>query len=277
MTERFEQDLPPESCGEAPGRGRLEGRSILVVGGGQRTFDAATDPTGNGRAMCQLFAREGANVAVADCDLESAGATVELINGEGGQALAIKADIASEADIIRMVDEAHSGLGALDGMVLNVGVGVGGLGLAATTPDEWDTTLGINLRGPMLCCKAALPKLSNSASIVFISSIAALTAGSQLVAYDASKAALGGLMRHVAHEGKRNGIRANLIYPGLIDTPLGRLASAGRPSRASARIPFGRMATGWEVANAALFFMSNESIYLTAQTLTVDGGLTGGI
>ncbi len=79
----------------------------------------------------------------------------------------------------------------------------------------------------------------------------------------------------MAREGKRRGIRANLVYPGLVDTPLGRLASAGRPSRGKTSIPFGRMATAWEVANAALFFMGNESIYLTAQTLAVDGGLTG--
>jgi NAD(P)-dependent dehydrogenase (short-subunit alcohol dehydrogenase family) len=127
----------------------------------------------------------------------------------------------------------------------------------------------------MLCCREALPKLAEGSPIVFISSIAALGAGSRLPAYDSSKAALGGLMRHVAMEGCRRGIRANTICPGLVDTPLGRAASAGRPSRSATPVPLGRMATGWEVAYAALYFLSDESVYVTAQCLAVDGGLSG--
>ena len=268
---------PPsaESRGEAPGRGRLRGRRILVVGGGQQTFDAATDPIGNGRAICVLFAREGARVGVADRDAASASATVDRIRGEGGEAMPIAADITDEAQVGRMVNEAHSGLGGLDGMVLNVGIGVGAGRLAGVSTAAWDATLAANLRGPVLCCREALPRLDDGASIVFISSIAGLTAGSQLVAYDASKAALAGLMRHVALEGSRRGIRANVVCPGLVDTPLGRAASAGRASRAATPIPFGRQATGWEIAYAVLFFMSDESVYVTGQTLAVDSGLTG--
>jgi NAD(P)-dependent dehydrogenase (short-subunit alcohol dehydrogenase family) len=245
------------------------------VGGGQQTFDAATDPIGNGRAMCVLFAREGARVAVADRDPDRAGATVAQIRGEGGDAFAVTADITDEQDVARMVSEAHRGLGGMDGIVLNVGIGVGALRLAGVTTETWDATLAANLRGPVLCCREALPRLDDGSSIVFISSIAGLTAGSQLVAYDASKAALAGLMRHVALEGSRRGIRANVVCPGLVDTPLGRLASAGRSSRAATPIPFGRQATGWEVAYAALFFTSDESVYVTGQILAVDSGLTG--
>ena len=274
-SERYVRPPSAESRGEAPGRGRLVGRRILVVGGGQRTFDVATDPVGNGRAMSILFAREGARVAVADRNVESAADTVGLIRTAGGSALAIEADTTREADIARMVGEAHAGLGGLDGLVLNVGIGVGALGLAGVTQDEWDLTLATNLRGPVLCCREAMPKLENGSSIVFISSIAGLTAGSQLIAYDASKAALAGLMRHVALEGSRRGIRANVVCPGLVDTPLGRLASAGRASRGRTPIPFGRQATGWEIAYAALFFTSDESVYVTGQILAVDSGLTG--
>jgi len=264
-----------ESLGEAPGRGRLSGRRILVVGGGQRVFDAATDPIGNGRAMCRLFAREGAHVAVADKNPASAEETVQLIAKEDGRAFAIAADILREDDVRRMIDEAAQRLGGLDGLVLNVGVGVGALGLANTKPEDWDQTLAVNLRGPMLCCKAGLPVLASGSPIVFISSIAGLTSGSQLPAYDASKAALEGLMRHVAREGAARGIRANIVCPGLVDTPLGRVATAGRPSRARSAVPFGRQATGWEIAYAALFFISDESVYVTAQLLAVDAGLTG--
>jgi NAD(P)-dependent dehydrogenase (short-subunit alcohol dehydrogenase family) len=117
--------------------------------------------------------------------------------------------------------------------------------------------------------------LDDGSAIVFISSVAGLRSGSQLPAYDASKAALGGLMRHVAREGARRGIRANVVCPGLVDTPLGRLATAGRPSRAKSAIPFGRQATGWEIAYAALFFISDESVYVTAQLLAVDAGVSG--
>ncbi len=211
----FVQALPPESKGEAPGRGRLKGRHILVVGGGQRVLDAATDPVGNGRAMSILFAREGASVAVADVNKASAEETVAKITSEGGKASAVEADISKQNDIPRMIEEAEKALGGLDGLVLNVGIGVGGLGLEGATPEDWDKVLTVNLRGPMLCCKAALPRLADGSPVVFISSIAGLIAGSRLPAYDASKAALGGLMRHVALEGSRRGIRANIVAPAL--------------------------------------------------------------
>ncbi|MDP1625699.1 SDR family NAD(P)-dependent oxidoreductase [Parvibaculum sp.] len=277
MTEKqgYVRPLPAESEGRAPGRGRLQGRRILVVGGGQRVLDAASDPVGNGRAMSLLFAREGAEVAVADMNLPSAKETVAQIANEGGKASAIEADISKPGDIERMVAEAEKALGGLDGLVLNVGIGVGGLGLEGATPEDWDKVLAVNLRGPMLCCKAALPRLADGSPVVFISSIAGLIAGSRLPAYDASKAALGGLMRHVALEGSRRGIRANIVAPGLVDTPLGRVATQGRPSRGRTPVPFGRQATGWEIAYAALFLVSDESVYVTAQTLAVDSGLTG--
>lgn len=273
--ERYVRPPSAESLGEAPGRGRLKGRKILVVGGGQRIVNAETDPVGNGRAMSLLFAREGAHVAVADMNVGSADETVEKILSEGGQAQSIKADISKPDDIKRMVAEAQAKLGGLDGLVLNVGIGVGPLGLAGANADDWDLALAVNLRGPMLICKEALPVLAEGSSIIFISSIAGLVAGSRLPSYDASKAALGGLMRHVAMEGTRRGIRANIIAPGLVDTPLGRLATQGRPSRGRSPTPFGRQATGWEIAYAALFFMSDEAVYVNAQTLAVDSGMTG--
>ena len=199
--ERFVRPPSAESMGEAPGRGRLDGRRVLVVGGGQRVVDAATDPIGNGRAMSLLCAREGAHVAVADRNEDSADETVEKIVEEGGRAFTIEGDITDEEHVRRTIDQARVGLGGLDGLVLNVGIGAGALGLAGVKVDDWDLTLATNLRGPMLCCRDALPVLAEGSSIVFISSIAGMTSGSRLPAYDASKAALGGLMRHVAREG----------------------------------------------------------------------------
>jgi NAD(P)-dependent dehydrogenase (short-subunit alcohol dehydrogenase family) len=274
MSER-QPFTPDESLGMSAGRGRLQGRRLLVVGGGQTDIGEPDTPIGNGRAISVLFAREGAAVAVADRDETSAAATVSLIEKENGQAFAIGADVTKDADVVRMIDEAVSGLGGVDGLVLNVGIGAGGPWLEGTTRESWDKVFAVNLTSHMLTVKAALPKLGDGASIVFISSIAGLTAGSRLPAYDASKSALFGLCRHVAFEGARRGIRANVIAPGLMDTSIGRLATRGRPNRATTNIPLGRQGTGWETAYAALFLVSNESAYVTAQIIAVDGGLSG--
>ena len=123
MSEAPERPMAAESRGEAPGRGRLEGRRILVVGGGQDDRGQADPPVGNGRAMSVLFAREGARVAVADRNIESAEATVGL--AKDGSAVAIEANVAVPADIKTMVGEAVAKLGGLDGLVFNVGIGAG--------------------------------------------------------------------------------------------------------------------------------------------------------
>ena len=267
--------IPPESKGDAPGRGRLMGRAILVVGGGQMDIGEADTPIGNGRAVSVLCAREGAKVAVADRDRKSAEATVAMIAGEDGGAHAIAADVTKETDVEHMVDEAFARLGSLDGIVLNVGIGAGGPWLEGTTAEMWDRVFAVNLRSHMLTVRAAMPRLREGSSIVFISSVAGLKPGSRLPAYDASKAGLFGLCRHVALEGSRRAIRANVIAPGLMDTSIGRLATRGRPGRATTNVPLGRQGTGWETAYATIFLLSEESAYITGQTLAVDGGLSG--
>jgi NAD(P)-dependent dehydrogenase (short-subunit alcohol dehydrogenase family) len=274
MSERITH-LPPESQGQAPACGRLKGRRILVVGGGQIDIGEADTPIGNGRAMSVLFAREGAAVAVADRSEESAAATVSLIEKENNNAFAIAADVTREDDVRRMIEETVKGLGDLDGIALNVGMGAGGAWLEGTSLESWNKVVAVNLTSHMLTVKYAMPHLANAASIVFISSIAGMTAGSRLPAYDSTKAALSGLCRHVAFEGARRAIRANVIAPGLMDTSIGRLASRGRPNRATTPVPLGRQGTGWETAYAALFLLSDESAYITGQILAVDGGLAG--
>ena len=246
---------------------RLQGKRIVVVGAGTQRTDDPEAPVGNGRAIAVLAAREGASVVCVDRDGESAEETAAMITGEGGTASVVVADISREEECASMVDD------GTDGVVLNVGIGRGG-GLKGTTADDWDKTFAVNLRGHFLVSRDALPHLSDGGAIVFISSVAGLKPGSSLPAYDASKAGLIGLCRHVALEGARRNIRANVIAPGLIDTPLGRWASRGRPSRERTPVPLGRQGTAWEVATATVFLLSDDASYITGQTLAVDGGLT---
>jgi len=249
---------------------RLAGRKILIVGGGQENYGVEDPPVGNGRAMSVLFAREGAGVAVADLNEETAEATAELVRAEDATAVTIAADAADEGDVARMVDEAKSGLGGLDGIVLNVGV-AGGLGLQGTTVEDWDRVMAVNARGHFLGLKHGLPALADGGSIVLTGSLASRETMPS-PAYAASKGALESLVRNGAIEGAPS-VRANLLIPGLIDTPLGRLATKLAPQRAEVHIPLGRQGTASEVAYAALFLMSDESSYMTGQSLVVDGGL----
>src|ERR1700687_2808521 len=202
--------LPAAARGEARNRPRLSGRRILVVGAGTRASDDPNAPIGNGRAISVLAAREGAAVACADVDANAARGTVEWIEHEGHQATALVADVADAAACGGAVTESIQRLGGLDGLVLNVGIGAGRR-LEGTSVEMWDQTFAVNLRSHFLLCKAALPQLLDGASIVFISSVAGLGAGSLLPAYDASKAGVFGLCRPVALEGSRRGVRANVV------------------------------------------------------------------
>ena len=263
------------ALGVDTGRGRLQGRRILVVGAGQRPSSDA-DIYGNGRAMSVLFAHEGAAVACADKVLSSAQETVHLVQEKGAKGVAIEADVTRESSIVDMFGAASAGLGGLDGVVINVGIG-NGKSLADQTAENWDEVMNVNLRGHMLVAKHAIQQLAQGGAIVFISSVASRSPMSRQPAYEASKAALAALCRAVALDGQPKGIRANVLSPGLMDTPMGREASGKRPNRAARPLPFGRQGTGWEVAYPALFLLSHDASYVNALDLVVDGGLTSSI
>jgi NAD(P)-dependent dehydrogenase (short-subunit alcohol dehydrogenase family) len=263
------------------GRGRLGGRVALVVGGGQTPGETI----GNGRAMSVLFAREGARVVVADRIGQRAEETVAQIREEGGEAVAVAADVTAADHCASLVAATTDAFGALDVLVNNVGIGGGDGGPVGLEEDVWDRIHAVNLKAMYLMCKHALPvmRTQGRGSIVNISSVAAVCSVGML-AYKTSKAGVNALTHAVAMGNAEHGIRANAIMPGLMDTPmavdalaeaLGVERSAVAERRAQ-QVPLGRrQGTAWDVANAALFLASDEAAFITAAVLPVDGGQSG--
>ena len=265
----------PETLGQVAGRGRLQGRRILIIGAGQRVIPEEAPPVGNGRAISVLFAREGAQVVCADISPEAAQGTVDQVRKEGGTAFAEVADVSDVSMIAPLVQRAANAMGGLDGLVLNVGISHG-LPLDRITLESWDKEYAVNLRSHMFFAQAALPAMDAGSAIVLMSSLASLRNASRNPAYESSKAAQVSLARAIAVAGESKGIRCNAVLPGLMDTPMGRDATRKRPNRAVA-VPFGRQGTGWEVAYATLYLISHESSYVNGHALLADGGLSIGV
>lgn len=263
--------LPEESKGLAEARNRLRGRRVLIVGAGQADYELPDQPIGIGRAIALLVALEGAKVAVADYDLSGAEKTREMIETNGGEAHVLVADVRIPHEVEGMVSKACERLGGLDGMVYNVGIG-GPTGLAGSTAEEWDNTMHVNLRGAMLTARTALPVMDDKSAVVLISSIGGLRAGGPLVAYAASKAGMLLLGDHLAAEGAPRQIRSNCLLPGGIDTGMARDQDGQTPAERAKTVALGRPGTGWDVAYATVFLLSNESAFITGQHISVDGG-----
>jgi NAD(P)-dependent dehydrogenase (short-subunit alcohol dehydrogenase family) len=267
--------IHPETLGQAKSNVRLARRRIIVVGAGQRKIIDEEPPVGNGRAMSVLFAREGAHVACIDMSKEAADNTVAQITSEGGKAFADVVDVSDISAIAPAIERCAGQLGGLDGLALNVGIS-SGLALPRMTAEAWDKDYAVNVRSHMLFAQKALEVMSPGGAIVLMSSMASQRAGGRNPAYESSKAAQIALGRAIARAGEDKGIRCNVIAPGFMDTPMGRDASRRRSDRALT-VPFGRQGTGWEVGYAALFLISNESSYINAHTLFIDGGHMAGI
>ena len=260
--------------------GRLEDRSAIVVGAG-----SVGPGWGNGKATAVTFARAGARVLCVDINRAAAEETAAIIAGEGGRAEAHRADVTDRAQVEALVARAVDLWGGVDVLHNNVGIVEVG-GPVETEEAGWDRVMAVNLKSMYLTCKAALPVMeaAGKGAIVNIGSISAIRwLGVPYISYATSKAAILGFTRAIALQYAAKGIRANVILPGLMDTPMiveplkGAYAGGDVEEMRAlrhAQCPMGRMGDAWDVANAALFLASDEARYITAAELVVDGGLT---
>jgi len=264
--------------------GRVDGKVAVIVGGGQTPGQTV----GNGRATAIVLAREGAKVVVMDRDLASAQDTVDMIKAEGGEATALQADATSEEDIAGLMNAVVMLHGRIDILHNNVGASItlGDAPVTEITEEAFDRSINVNLKSMWLTCKHALPHMrqNGGGSIVNISSMAARHEYPR-VGYKITKAAVIALTENVAAANARYGVRCNAIMPGKINTPMAVEARVGtgreRDEVIATRdkmVPLGKMGTGWDIANAALFLHSSEAAFITGASLVVDGGeaVTGG-
>lgn len=263
--------------------GRLQDKVALVMGAG-----SSGEGWGNGKAASVLFAREGARIACVDLNPAAAEETAGLIEKEGGEALALQADVSQADQVEACVAAVMARFGRIDVLDNNVGILTVG-GPVETSEADWDRVLAVNLKSMYLTCKSVLPVMleQGGGAIVNIASIAAIRhIGVDYTTYYASKGGVVSFTRGLALQYAKQGIRANSILPGLMNTPMIReplkdVYAQGDIEKMfeirDAQCPMGHMGDAWDVAYAALFLASDEAKYVTGTELVVDGGITARI
>jgi len=273
---------------------RLKDKVAIVIGAGQSPGEGM----GNGRATVLRFVQEGAKVLAVDNNLASAEETVGIARQDAreradvarqhmhGQAecVAFEADVSKERSLAAMIEAARARWGRIDVLHYNVGISIAGgdSPLDKITEEAFDRIATVNLRGAIMACKHVLPvmRAQQSGAIIMISSVAAWEQYPNVV-YKATKAGMIAFTQQVAIQNAEFGIRANVILPGLMDTPMAVDTRARATGKSRAEVAAGRdarvplrhkMGTAWDVANAALFLASDEANFITGVALPVDGG-----
>ena len=259
---------------------RLKDKVAIVTGAG-----SIGPGWGNGKATAVLFAREGAKVFAVDINLTAAEETKTIINEEGGECTAYRADVSSAEQVETLVERCLETYGRIDILHNNVGILALG-GCVETSEESWDRVNDVNLKSIFLTCKYVLPHMEQQGggAIVNISSIASIRwLGMAYVSYSATKGAINQLTQSIALQYAKKNIRANAVLPGFMNTPmvaksLADFYAAGDVEKMieirDNQCPMGKMGDAWDVAYAALFLASEEAKYITGTQLVVDGGLT---
>jgi NAD(P)-dependent dehydrogenase (short-subunit alcohol dehydrogenase family) len=248
--------------------GRLEGKVALITGAAG----------GMGRVAAEMFAAEGARVAA--LDLHGCDETVAAVTEAGGEALSVTADVTDGASVDAAVAATVAAFGGLHVLYNNAGVSLPDDDGPTTTPEEtWETTMAVNVTGLWRCCRAGIPAMldSGGGSIVNVASfVAHLGAATPQLAYTTSKGAVLSMTREIAVIYARQGIRANALCPGPVLTPLlaKYLSDEEKRQRRLVHIPMGRFGEAAEMVQGALFLASDESSFMTGQSLLIDGGIT---
>jgi NAD(P)-dependent dehydrogenase (short-subunit alcohol dehydrogenase family) len=250
---------------------RLAGKVAIVTGAGTKL-----PGVGIGCAIAQVLAADGATVVIVDKDAEHGGATLQMIEEKGGKASVFVADVSEEADCEAMVRAAVDTCGRLDILVNNAGISKH-VPVTETDRDLYDRILGVNLRGPFMACKYAIPQLisGGGGSVINIGSVVSLRdAGSTHPAYAASKGGVNSLTIDLAGEYGRDNVRVNCVLPGMIASPIQQSVGTASPEIQKRLNALGRMGSVWDIANAVGFLCTDEASYITGHILPVDGGAT---
>jgi NAD(P)-dependent dehydrogenase (short-subunit alcohol dehydrogenase family) len=258
--------------------GRLKGKIAIIVGAGQQPGDTI----GNGRATAERFAQEGATLLLVDINEDWVESTRAAVQTYGHKASVVRADITREGDCMAIARSCVERYGRIDILHNNVGSAKGDRKTTEMDAEAWDALMAMNLKGMFMTCKHVLPHFiaQRSGCIINISSTSSLAAR-PTIGYKTSKGAVNTMTQHIAMENAVYGVRANVILPGLIDTPMAierRAKERGVPrevirAEREALVPLGRMGSAWDIANAAVFLASDEASYITGVVLPVDGGL----
>jgi len=260
--------------------GRLDGKVALLFGAGQVECDY--EIWGNGRATTVAYARQGARVVAVDLRLQAAEETCSYVLEDGKECIALAADATQSSDVESVVEQTMDRFGRIDILHNNAGINEKG-GPEETSEESWDRVMATNIKSMFFTCKYVLPimKKQGSGAIINIGSIAGIRGtGHDYISYSTSKGAVSQFTRAVALQYAKYGIRANVILPGLINTPrIYSIVSKYYSSieemqkHRSVNVPMKRMGDAWDIANASVFLASDEARYITAVDLCVDGGL----